>query len=530
MLKKPAKTGQTIYEIIGSSKRWKTEIEKQYLKFEIENPLEIGFSTINSNKSELEDFIKIKNEIPNDILNLWKGFEPDRLLPGDNEKIKDKIIDELKNVESLKKFILKHKATPIFSEPKLNHHDIESLSKIDVICLENVPDKITEKIAVSFLDEDAVRCLKKLESSIEKYNNLIDTVRNGLDNYDTSNDQELHDLINALKKIESLGYGALELSNINNLIKIIPEIIEDIKFIKSEMFYVKEFFLKAPNNFQCILTIIDLKKLLDQAPSETILHHYKNHGLKLAETFFERSFEEYNSLVEERERLSETFKIDKSPNPDDINQLIDNYSQYYGKIKRIFSLNFRNTKKEIKKFLNENKFEKNKDYIKSLNELSIYKKEVNNFENLNDYIDVLGPDFKGINTNWNLLKEIITWSQLLLKELDSESCSVAFLSNYLSNKEKIIKVLSEIKSKFDQLINKLPEVIGTKKIIGNFDLLINALENKRIELIDYIKIIPRDMQLKPVNVNELIRLVDIGIICKSIEHTLENNKEFKSYF
>ena len=235
-------------------------------------------------------------------------------------------------------------------------------------------------------------------------------------------------------------------------------------------------------------------------------------------------------MVEERERLSETFKIDKSPNSDDINQLIDNYSQYYGKFKRIFSLNFRNTKKEIKKFLNENKFEKNKDYIKLLNDLSIYKKEVNNFENLNDYINVLGPDFKGINTNWNLLKEIITWSQLLLKELDSESCSVAFLSNYLSNKEKILKVFSEIKPKFDRLINKLPEVIGTKKIIGNFDLLINALESKRIELIDYIKIIPRDMQLKPVNVIELIKLVDIGIICKSIEHTLENNKEFKSYF
>ena len=266
LLTKPGKTGQTIYEIIGSSKRWKTEIESKYLRFEIENPLEIGLSTINSNKSELEDFIKIKNEIPNDILNLWKGFEPDRLLPGDNEKIKDKIIEELRNVDSLKKFISEHKATPIFSESKLNYDDIESLSKIDISCLENIPDKITEKIAVSFLDEDAIRCLNKLESSIEKYNNLIDSVRNGLDNYDTSDDQELHDLINALKKIESLGYGALELSDINNLIKIIPEIIEDIKLIKSEMFSVKEFFLKTPNNFRLYFDINRFKKIIRSSP------------------------------------------------------------------------------------------------------------------------------------------------------------------------------------------------------------------------------------------------------------------------
>ena len=80
MQSKPGATGESIYEILGASEKWKLEIEDEYFNLDINEPLKVSLYEKTSVVNLLEDFVRVYSEIPKNIINLWGGYEPVRLL------------------------------------------------------------------------------------------------------------------------------------------------------------------------------------------------------------------------------------------------------------------------------------------------------------------------------------------------------------------------------------------------------------------------------------------------------------------
>ena len=524
---KPGVTGESIYEILGASEKWKLEIEDEYFKLDINEPLKVSLYEKTSIVNLLEDFVRVYGEIPPNIIDLWSGYEPVRLLPGDENLIHIEI-ESLLNAVNRTKLIVKEAIDEKgFIEVDLSFKVLESLANANVNTLTNRPDNIFSGIASNFLSKRAHVTLETLANYINKYKSYSGTVKSGITDYETTDIESLKKIAKACQALVRLNYAEESVITLYELTDLIPRTIDKINILNEVLIPIKDFLFTNPQTFQSFETFRELANLIDNSPPELSLHYHKEHGLKLAKTYHDDANKTFDELFKQNEKLSKYFDINKALPEKEIKSIIEILLEYQGKFKRFFSSKYRKARNTIKVFLIGNKYKKDTDYVQLLNELAEYEKKVLKYSNNADFKKVLGPIFDGLDTNWELLTDVLTFSQKLIETLHSESCTVCFLSNFLMNKEKVSKIISTSNSIYLQTINELKRVNISIKIKDVFKDLISKLENIRETLIIHYNKIPNEHKASKIKILALKDLFYKAVLCKEIEKRLMTNDEFK---
>jgi len=117
---KPAATDDTIYDIFWKTDRWLSRLSKEVTHFSLEDPLRITIGKITEVIRIVEDFVKLREELPADIYTLWHGFKPNVLVPGDDEEIRVWLLDlieEYISFDSIYKKIISNNSFPESPSP-----------------------------------------------------------------------------------------------------------------------------------------------------------------------------------------------------------------------------------------------------------------------------------------------------------------------------------------------------------------------------------------------------------------------------
>jgi superfamily I DNA and/or RNA helicase len=119
------------------------------------------------------------------------------------------------------------------------------------------------------------------------------------------------------------------------------------------------------------------------------------------------------SLIDEHEKLSQSFKLDRIPDVAKIKDqaIIMAKSGFFS----VFNSVWRKTKQDILAYSLHEKIAKN-TIAESLNNLASWKESCNSLQNSMEYKTALGPEFKGIDTNSSRIETLMNWYQSVRKD------------------------------------------------------------------------------------------------------------------
>jgi len=525
--KKPSATNESIYEILGASEKWKFDIKDQYFKFDIPDPLRVSFYQLTITVSSLEDYSKVYKQIPSTVKYIWSGYEPVNFLPGDDEAIKSKIGNVLSSVNESITLINGAVTKYNFPMAELSIKELNNLANVNIAILMNISEDLIFSIAPNLISHDNYLIIDNLNALFSKYFTNANDVKDNVENYESLSLESLAEILEACEKLSSLNFDDEYIKNIRTLIGLIPKTHSNVKALGKALGTLSDFIILDTGTFEAYDQLECLYKILEDAPPELSVDYHKEHGLTLAQTYFNESHAIFSGLVGDADRLSKYFRIEKALLTSELNDIAEIYSQYQGKFKRFFSGIYLKNRKILKSIIVGNTFQKNIDYANLIKDLVTYLENVYNLKNNKNYKKVLGPVFEGIETNWELLSKLLIFSNNLRDTLNSENCAVGFLGNFLVNKEKVNKLYintNPIQSQIKSELNSLNYSIQDSE---SFDAILEWLSITRSSMGENYNRIPKDFRTKDIKICELSKLLENAILCKDIEKRVNSNDQYK---
>jgi len=404
---KPPSNDNTIYEIFGAAERWKDEAKEFFINFKIENALSIGRLQINKSIEALEDFVTILGELPKDVRSTWSGYEPNTILPGEDEELKEIFEDIL---DETIRFIKIYGEKEVQCDPKfINDHiyKLRYLGKINYKILNEPPSAFNKDIAKIFLEnksEQALLDLKKQIGKKDKLSNEYNCLREI--GYQWS-ENELTELKQKAKKVKSIGLGNSTVTKLKKVTAPASDLLELIDELQDETHNITWLFAEHPKLLSDYGKIRSTMKLMESAPPDIFLHPHPSHAMKISTTIYGKAQQEFLKLTDDLSNKSETFKIDKLPTHQVIVVLAGKIFSMKSFINKIFSSDYRKAKKKICEFLVSPKTFKDNDLGDKLLSVVSIQENMQKFNENEDNKLILGQLYKGMTTDWDRLKQLI---------------------------------------------------------------------------------------------------------------------------
>jgi very-short-patch-repair endonuclease len=454
---KPAATDDTIYEIFWKTDRWRSALNTEPPHFSLEAPHSITNGTISEVVRIVEDFVKLREELPDDIYLLWHGFEPNVLVPGDDEEIRvwlEEIIKTFQTFDSFyKEFIETHSfpESPFFSSA-------DRLSAIDGKIV-SVPPDVPLAIYQKLFDSNNTALVNELSTKVREYKELTkDASQIFGESLPPIADLDGINLL--VEKLRVNGLGELSVYGLQETHKMV---VQPVSAALNELDYLlTEIKAFSAINVEkvCDFNIVNkLSVVLSNSPADLVIHAHPEHSLKYALQCLEKARAEDIRLKSRLRDISANIKVEKETRPQELDAIADGLQKGTSWFQKLFSSEYRDAKKKCLILLQDlHSFKKQKLLPQQIRELAILRSEEYNFAEEDDARKVLGPLFKGTNTDWERLSKLVCWSQSLSGTLLSEGKAKLFLANFSENLEKSQRILartSELVTAIKDGANKL---------------------------------------------------------------------------
>ena len=476
---KPSAIPDTIYDIFWKTARWKSSLSLEPTHFSIENPLQITTERIVAIFRIVEDFVKLREELPTDIYRLWFGFKPNVLVPGDDEEIRDWIVELIEEFESFDSFYKEFLRKNSFPETTF-FASVNRLSKINEKLVSSPPD-LPLDVVQKLLDPKSLELICEVSEKIGKYKKFSGKAEQIL-NVPLPSEENLKDFNSLTKKLIKNDFGQFSTQKLQNVYKStiqpIFETLDDLDNLIAEIRDFSAIPLKRISDYDTVKKLIEI---LHSAPADLAIHAYPEHALKLAPKCLERAIAENSRIKNRFHDISTNIKIEKEKNPQELEKIADGLEKGTSWLKRIVSSEYRQAKKKSIVLLQDpHTFKKQKVLSGQIRRLALLRIEEQNFSEEDDARKVLGSLFKGTNTNWERLSELIDWCQRLSTTLFSEGKAKLILLNFSENFEKVQRVstrMAELFSIFKEGIGEMGIRFNDNTLLAR---LIEEFKSKRI--------------------------------------------------
>ncbi|MCP4650465.1 MAG: DUF4011 domain-containing protein [PVC group bacterium] len=455
-------SGESIYEIIGKIEKLKSSCE--FLPtFKLESVETISQRFIDKRNEILSSLSRFDDEAIRLWTLNWFGYRPVELYSTDLDGIQDNFKELIKLSSDLKN--LKVKLDDLHGL----ENDTISYSLFDLIQLNTafnrlLPDNIILSLIASIMNtglRESNLIINKLNDELSAFDkNIIQVskVFTTLEELDIELIHSCYKYKNRIKEIsiEDIGLNSIKLaiedcrvviSSIDSIKKITNNDIPDIEFEAN--------FISDLNKLDKIFDILCTKPKGMHAYE---FEPYLNSEVK--EIYFE-AVNENNELVSNKNELSQMFYIEDAPDWESIKRIKQILRKNHGRFFSFLNKDVRNAKKKLKSIIKNKKLIKSDSIYEDLDKLQNFIKASNDFLDNEIYIKSFTNNFKGLETDWIKLGDVIHWVHALNKACRSTSEVISFYNYSRDNRfNDVANNLKELNKHLAEKLNHIKKCLG----------------------------------------------------------------------
>jgi hypothetical protein len=339
-------------------------------------------------------------------LTTYHCFRPIQIWPGD-EKLIHSILETLllttQNYQAYLDNLITETKIPL--EPTLNN--LQTLTAIDVQLLEQLPTDFEASIALALLNPDTLYLVRQFYRQQQKYHQLFKQAIAILkhEQYPLASLQQLEQVTQQLRQ---LGFNNESPDELNFFLASVERIHEKLQSL-----------LNNPDSVANFPKFLQLRQLANQAPPTLILNKHPAHALETTRLIFKHAQQTFTQLAKQWRAQESDFLLSKLPAAKQIAPLVDELRRYKANWLAWLSVDYRQTKKAIKKFLVAPHLFNKRELLDKLANLVVLKRQLEQETQREQYQQLFGPLFQGIDTDWNQLQQHLDWAQQLSEVLGS---------------------------------------------------------------------------------------------------------------
>ncbi|MCK4620075.1 MAG: DUF4011 domain-containing protein, partial [Desulfobacterales bacterium] len=307
---KPAATDDTIYDIFWKTDRWRSRLSLEPPHFSLSEPLQVTNGRITEVIRIVEDFVKLREELPADIYNLWHGFKPNVLVPGDDEDLHAWISDLIEKFKSFDAFYKEFIKNNTFLETS-SLANADRLSAINEKLVAPPPDTLPLDILLKLLDKKNLVDVSDMADKVQEYNDLKKEAEEILGE-DLPSVDCLKDFDFLIEKLKTNGLGEFSAKELQEKYKIVVQPVSEVLYELEQLITEIEGFSSV--HFQKIGDNDFLKgtvKALEDVPTDLSIHAHPEHSLKFARQCFEKAKNKSSKISSRLQDIAKNLKIEK---------------------------------------------------------------------------------------------------------------------------------------------------------------------------------------------------------------------------
>ncbi len=522
LVQKRGKIDKSAYEIFGEAEKWRTKLDDIVFEYDFENCLELTQVELNVIEEEINEYAGLLSDFDEETIGAWTGFFPQTILPGDENRVRDALDGVSTAINRIQSQVCSMGLDCSFS-----FGTAESLVQAKIDSLPQIPEFWDQNIASIFVDSEARQLIEGLIALVTECNSLKRDSECLFGNIDSLTIEDFFDTISAGEKLNEIGLSAWTVASLKNMEQTRGQIKERIKALSeatSEGSALFPYFVFCLDNCNRICELADY---LESLSPVIALHAYPEHASKLAHQYLDEATGTSRTLLKQFEDLSQVFNITDKCSCERIREIIDIFSEQPGMFGRLFSSQYKEAKKDYAALCRSKNKVKPADSIESLTTLASMLERVEKFKNNQNYTTVFGPLFSGVDTDWNMLGELVKSSRKIANLFESDSAGKRFLKDFEANKERVLRSAEYTriqKRELDSLIGQFFKYDQIKSTPLNEvqELLNNTVK----EAVSWIPALTRLHNEDDVKVFEIIKKASKAIKSKEISLKLNRGDRY----
>jgi very-short-patch-repair endonuclease len=452
---------EKIYEVFWAVERLRGDLAGERLRFEVTQPFKISREEFNDKVTKLTDFGAQYQALSHQqVLQHWQGFKPTKMWPGDEEDISHRLstlLDETTHYQNMLHELITTTQFPLTANPTLD--TLQNGSQIDTTLLTNMPTPIDSRIATAFLATDAMAQLKQFQAAQKEYQQLLEQSAKILKQIEqsqlwrqtiavaseqTSDSMELvvenlefwqptafwemiQPIADAAAQLHYLGFSNDSPNELAMLITQVDKLDDELQSL-----------LNNPDSMAHFCRFLTLRQLAQQAPDDLILNKHPAHALESTQVLFQYAQPIFAQLTQQWQDFATLFLLRKVPSADEIRTLADEWRKYRDNWLAWFSADYWRVRSALKSFFASAKLSQ-VGLFEQLEQLATLKEKIEQESEREQYQQLFGPLFKGIETDWAHLSRHLQWAQQLGPALGSASQAEELLATQPDPRNYLLK-------------------------------------------------------------------------------------------
>ena len=524
LIQKRGKIDKSAYEIFGEAEKWRSELGSINFEYEFENCLELTQVDLNVTEEEICEYAELLSDFTEDTINAWTGFSPQTILPGDENKVSDALTGVSTEINKIVA-----QAYSVGFDQSFSFGAAQSLAQADFDNLPGIPQPWDQNIAPLFADNKARKSIQDIIRLVAAYNSLKNDSENIFGDIELIAEVDFHSIAKATAQLENLGFGAWTVINLKNMAHVQEQVKTKVNDIQEATIDGSELFFNFSLSLENCDRICGLSDYLESLSPTIALHAYPEHASQLARQYFDEATGTYQTLSKQIEELSQYFYVNEKFSDGRIKEIIEIFSEQPGMLGRLFSSRYKGAKRDYLSLCKPQNKAKPVDSIENLSALAHLLERIEKFKGNHNYTAVFGPLFNGIETDWDVLSELVKSSRKIANLLGSDSAGKRFLKNLDLNKEKILRSAEYTRIQKRELDFLLKKFFAYDEIKSTpLDEIKSSLQKLINDADEWIPVLDRFHDRDDVKIFEITTATNSAIKSKRLLISLRHDTEYKT--
>jgi len=385
-------------------------------------------------------------------------------------------------------------------------------------------------IGSKFLEKKNITLLSDLIKAIDQHNQLIDKAKSIAGLLQFHSIEQIQKLLQLTQNLLELGYGHLMPVDLKMVIEMLTAITQHFIELKTLAMTECSCLPEPPKNLSDALRLMHIADVLEKSPLDIIMNGHPENVLEIAPNLCNSARLECTALQNELSILRNFFDMSVLPKYDELSEITGVLKKYHNSLFAFFNKDYRIARKLVKDFLTDKKHLKTKDLVNHLEKMVNVSKQLDNVHAHKNYKRILGPLYKGIDTDWEHLNSVISWCQSFREAVGSQKHAMTLLPNILDIKENTLKTAKKVKESWNKLSGELEKINTSIQSGVDFEVQLDVFNKLQVKIENAARQFFQFKELENVTFDLLNECFYSLVLANNIEDATNNNKDYQETF
>lgn len=462
--------GDRVFQLFWAVERWRAQLPADTPCIQVIEPLALTRKQINERAILLQDIARLGLELPQEVRTAWQGFTPTSYLPGDQNKVAGLLnsiavetaacLNEVKILESQGAFPF---------EPTVL--GIRHLSESNVELFGQAPLPFDSQLTLHLTDQNAVNLVRQFDKALQEHRRLLTLAQDVLD-ISILTDEISLSLLESTTYLVEAGYGDNSATGVvafTHGLSELQAVINNAIDVAAAIPFLAE---RPITTLADVFHLQNIINVIGKAPLDLAICCHSSHAHESSFAILQKARKECTSLMSEQKELESIFTFNLIPSSDTVLSLARVARGLPHPLIASFMPSSWQFNSKVREFLKPGVNIPTRELAVRLEQAATILTRIQQIAVKRDYCHLLGPLFKGVDTDWDRLGRLVAWSQGFGRIVGSHKRAMALLSR--------TPELLDISNRFATLLNQA--VTSVKDIHFDVDPAVGVdIVSKRID-------------------------------------------------